>query len=468
MREDLLHYVWRLLRFDQSSLRTTQGEPVEILRRGQLNPNAGPDFMNARLRIGETTWAGNVEMHLNSSEWLRHGHQHDRAYDNVLLHVVLDEDVPIYRPDGSRIPCLELRRRIPPRIFNTYLRLLHNEHWIPCQYHFYKATELTKNMFLDRVLIERLERKTEDISALLERNRNDWDNAFAQYLARYLAGPKNSEPAEELMRALPVKLFAKHADQPLAAEALVFGQSGLIPENIEEEFPQKLQKEYKFLAAKYELTPLRPERWKFLRMRPAGFPTVRLAQLAAVVRQHARPFHKVLNSKSVEELRALFEVLPHPYWHTHYRFGRESVEREKPLGRTTVDSLLVNVVAPFLWLYADRRGNDTERDRALQLLEALPAERNKIVRGWQALGQTPESAYRTQALLQLKKDYCDRNRCLDCAIGNTILTGRRPDAPVAEEPTPVYVHEQAVQGTNDPDLRNFGSLVKLRTNVAVR
>ena len=457
MREDLLHYVWRLLRFDQSSLLTTQGEPVEILRRGSLNPNAGPDFLNARLRIGETVWAGNVEMHLSSSEWLRHGHQHDRAYDTVLLHVVLDEDVPIYRPDGSRIPCVELRRRIPPRLFNTYLRLIHNEHWIPCQYHFYKASELTKNMFLDRILIERLERKTEEIGQLLIRNGNDWDNTFVQYLARYLAGPKNNEAAEELMRGLPVKLFAKHADQPLAAEALVFGQSGLLEDSSEEAFPRQLLQEYRFLAAKYRLTSLRPQRWKFLRMRPAGFPTVRLAQLAAILRQYPRPFHRVLAAGNPEELRSLFdEVRPLPYWNTHYRFGQESIECEKTIGRTTVDSLLINVVAPFLWHYADRRGNCHERDRALQLLEALPAENNKIIRGWKALGESPDSAYRSQSLLQLKKEYCDRNRCVDCAIGNTILSGRRPDRkelPIAEEPTPVYVRKETMQEA--PGVRTY-------------
>ena len=422
MKEDLLHYVWRLQRFDHAHLRTTLGESIDIIDRGTLNPDAGPDFLNAKLRIGDTLWAGNVEMHLASSDWTKHQHQHDRAYDNVILHVVLDEDMPIYHATGERIPCLEMRRRIAPKLYNTYLRLLDNEHWIPCQYHFYKATELTKNLFLDRLLVERLERKREDILRLLERNNYDWENSFFQFLARYLGGRINADAAERLARELDIKLFAKHGDQAYGIESLLFGQSGLLPEQSDEPYVARLIREYDFLRKKYNLIPADRSTWKFLRMRPAGFPTIRIAQLAALVRKQPRPVSTLLEFEALHDFRDLFQIELPEYWTTHYRFDRTSQERSKQLGRTTIDSLLINVVVPFLFLYDELRGNDRgEHRRSLRLLEQMPAENNKIIRGWRALGMEVDNAYRSQSLLQLKRAYCDRHRCLECSIGNAIL-----------------------------------------------
>ena len=422
MKEDLLHYVWRLQRYDQRELLTSAGQRIEIMDRGKLNPDAGPDFLNAKIRIGETIWAGNVEMHVRASEWLAHRHQDDRAYDNVILHVVIDEDVSIHRADGQPLPCLEMRRRIAPKLFNTYLRLVHNEHWIPCQYHFYKASDLTKSMFLDRLLVERLERKRDAILRLLNRNQNDWENAFFQFLTCYLVGRINADAGEELARTLPINYFAKHADQPLSVEAFLFGQSGLLPQEPDEAYPRELRREYQFLRAKYGLEPAPPERWKFLRMRPPGFPTVRLAQLAALLRKEPRPFARILGTENISDYYELFDVTPHEFWQTHYRFGRTSAARPKRIGRAMVERLIINVIAPFLFVYDELRGaGDAEHRRALRLLEALPPERNKIVRGWERLGMEPESAYRTQGLLQLKNEYCDHHRCLQCSIGNSIL-----------------------------------------------
>jgi len=423
MREDLLHYLWRTRRFEVTNLHTTQGEPLHILQPGTHNTNGGPDFTDARLRIGDTTWAGNVEMHLLASDWRRHGHQHDRAYDNVILHVVLEEDEPILRANGERIPCLEMRQRIPQKLAATYQKLLHNEHWIPCQHHFAAVPAMTKNLWLERLLVERLEHKTQAIAQALERNGNNWEETFYQMLARNFGLKTNAEPFELLARSTPLLTLTKHKNSLLQMEALLFGQSGLLEREFEDAYPNQLKQEYTFLQKKYNLTPLLGESWQFLRMRPASFPTIRIAQLATLLFQTNHLFSKMLAAADVVELENMFELKLSNYWLTHYVFDKESKRSPKQLGKSTIHLFIINTIAPFLFLYGKHRSEAHFQDRALALLEAVPAEKNRIIRQWQALGLAPNSAYQTQALLQLKNQYCDQKRCLDCAIGNAILKG---------------------------------------------
>lgn len=421
MREDFLHYLWRTKRLDARDLHTTEGESLEILHFGTYNPHSGPDFTNARLRIGDTIWAGNVEMHLCSSEWLVHGHQTDKAYDNVILHVVLEEDQVIARASGERIPCLEVKSLVPPKLSSTYLKLLHNEYWIPCQYHFFQVKEMTKNLWLERLLVERIEEKTNIISENLKCNNNNWEETFYQMLARNFGMKVNAEPFELLAKSTPLLTLLKHKNSLTQLEALLFGQAGLLESGFENDYPNQLKKEYNFLQKKYNLTPILGESWKFMRLRPASFPTIRVAQFATLIFQSNHLFSKMLAAKDIAELENMFELKLSNYWLTHYIFDKESKKSQKKLGKSAIHLLIINTIIPFLFLYGKLRSEDHYQDKALQLLEQLPPENNHIIENWHKLGMTPISASQTQALLQLKNQYCDSKRCLDCAIGNAIL-----------------------------------------------
>lgn len=421
MRESFLHFLWRWRRFDAQNLTTTDGQALEILHPGEWNDHAGPDFFNARLRIGDTTWAGNVEMHLRASEWLAHRHSDDAAYDNVVLHVVFEDDQPIARASGERIPCLELKGRIPAKILENYQRLEHERAWIPCQSFFKNIPDIVRLNWLDRLLVERLEQKTAAVAEMLAATENHWEEAFYRLLARNFGLKVNAEPFEALARSLPLLTLAKHKNDLKQVEALLFGQAGFLEETFKDEWPKALAQEYKFLKHKYDLAPMAASQWKFLRLRPANFPTVRLAQFAALVHQSAHLFSKILEAKNLRELENLFDVQPGDYWLTHFQFDKPSVKRPKHLGRDFVHLLIINAIAPFLFHYGKTREQEEFQKRALRLLEELPPEANAIVDGWADLGVSAKNAYQTQALIHLKTRYCDAKRCLECAIGNAIL-----------------------------------------------
>lgn len=422
MHESFLHFLWRWRRFNAQQLLSTEGQPIEILHPGEHNHHAGPDFFNARLRIGDTTWAGNVEIHLRASEWLAHRHSDDRAYDNVVLHVVLEEDQPVLRANGERIACLELRHRIPPKIWETYQRLEHEQAWIPCESFFPNTPDIVRLNWLDRVLVERLEQKTAAVAEMLAATGNHWEEAFYRVLARNFGLKVNAEPFEALARSLPLITLAKHKSSLAQVEALLFGQAGLLDEKFADAHPLELQREYRHLAHKYALVPLAASQWKFLRLRPANFPTVRIAQFAALVHQSAHLFSKILEANTLRELENLFEVQPGGYWRDHFQFDKPSVRRTKSLGRDFVHLLVINTIVPFLFFYGKEKSREELQKRAIRLLEELPPESNALVDGWATLLRSPaRNAYQTQALIHLKTRYCDAKRCLECGVGNAIL-----------------------------------------------
>ena len=431
MREDFLHFLWRTRRFDLSNLETTTGQSLEILDFGEYNRlNAGADFQNVKIKIDDLTWFGNVEMHLKSSDWLLHKHQNDAAYGTVILHVVYEEDVPIFyqnpnienKENGSLLPCLVLKNRIPEGIFQNYWSLLNNENWIPCQHHFYKVSEITKDLWLDRLLIERLERKTEAIATAFEQNNGDWEETFWQFVARYFGSKVNAEPMERLAHGLPHLVLAKHKNQLFQIEALLFGQSGLLETDFTDDYPKALKKEYLFLQKKHNLTaPVSKAAWKFSRMRPQSFPTIRLAQLAALVHKSSHLFSKIITPMPISDLKTFFEVEVSDYWHTHYMFDTLSVFSEKSFGKDAIDLLLINVVAPLLFFYGKMRKEETVKDRALELLDNLKPEKNALTEGYQKLGLEIKNAARSQSLIQLKTEYCDKKQCVNCAMGVAIL-----------------------------------------------
>ncbi len=421
MRENFLHYLWRTRRLSPTGLRSTEGESLEVLHPGTYNTHGGPDFTNARIRIGDTVWAGNVEMHLRASDWLAHGHHHNPAYDNVILHVVLEEDQLIVRPGGARIPCLEVAHLIPQDLKASYLKLLHSEHWIPCQPLISQVATATKTLWLERLLVDRLEQKTQHIAQALAHNRHNWEETFYQALARNFGLQINAEPFELLAKSMPLLTLAKHKNSLLQLEALLFGQAGLLTRDFQDEYPRQLQREYIHLQHKYKLTPLRGETWQFMRLRPANFPTIRIAQFATLIYQSNHLFSKMLAAADATELTHMFELKLSNYWRTHYIFDKESKSSDKKLGRSTVNLLIINTIAPFLFLYGKWHADARYQDKALTLLEKLPPESNHIIMQWRRIGISSASAYQTQALLQLKNQYCDQKRCLECAIGHAIL-----------------------------------------------
>jgi hypothetical protein len=422
MKEDLLHYVWRLQSYNNKQLRTTDGDSIQVIQPGYLNTNAGPDFLDARIRIGATLWAGNVEMHLKASDWLQHQHDSDPAYDNVILHVVLEEDRPIHRKDGQLLPCLEMKSRITQKLKAHYQRLISNERWISCHQQHERVSPITKSLWLGRMAIERMEEKAALITHHLEKNRGDWETTFYQFLSRSLGGKVNGIPMFMLAQQLPWQLLAKHKSSLFQLEALLFGQSGLLATSHQDDYPQRLQKEYQFLSKKYQLQPLPASCWKFLRLRPANFPTIRIAQLATLFQQTSSLFSKVLAASNRTELENIFKVKLSNYWWEHYTFDKLSARKHKALGKTSVQGILINTIIPFLFLYGKRNANDTLQDKALALLESIPPEKNAIIRKWQAEGLPAQNALQTQALLQLRNSYCLPKRCLECAIGSAILS----------------------------------------------
>lgn len=421
MKENFLHFLWRFGRFDHTDLVSTTGEKIDIIHPGELNGHAGPDFSNARLRIGGTQWAGNVEMHLKASEWSAHNHQNDDAYRNVILHVVMEEDQPVLRKDGSRIPCLEMKKRVPANLLGTYQKILHNAYWIPCQHQFAAVPAMTKNLWLDRLLVERLERKTEFIKAVLRENKADWEETFYQFTARNFGLKINVEPFELLARSLPQQFLARHKDNLLQIEAMVFGQAGMLEKEFTEDYPNQLKQEYLFLKAKFNLSPMNEVMWKFLRLHPGNFPTVRLAQFARLIYRSVHLFSKILEVENLKEIEELFSVKLDGYWFTHYTFGKESEKRNKSFGKQAIHLLTINTIVPFLFLYGNEIKEDNFKEKAFRLLEEIKPEKNTIIKGWETLGMVAESAYQTQALLQLKNEYCDQRRCLECAVGGAIL-----------------------------------------------
>lgn len=432
MLEDFLHYCWRMRRLDLRDMQTTEGEPITLIYPGTLNTDAGPDFFNIKVQIRDTLWAGNMEMHIHASDWYAHKHDQDLAYNNVVLHVVYQEDKPIYRRNGERIPCLELKNRIPLGIAAAYQRLIAQEDWIPCASQFQVSSDITRRLWLDRLMIERLEMKCQRLTEDLGKNNGNWEALFYQKLLRHFGGKINNNAFETLARILPLTLLRKYKNQLFQVEALLFGQAGLLDKPFKEDYPSRLRKEYLHLAHKHQLQPMNPAGWKFARTRPSNFPTIRIAQIARLIHQTDHLFSKALAAKNITELEAIFDLSISHYWKNHYRFDKTSIQRDKRLGKVLIHSIAINTIIPMLFFYGRQKGRDRYEERAVQILEMIPAESNTIISAWEALGMPAESAYHTQALLQLKKYHCDLQTCLNCPIGAAILNKKSDEVQEVE------------------------------------
>lgn len=420
MKESILHYIWQQKLFVSSDMMTTDGEQIEVIDVGKLNIDAGPDFFNAKIKIGNTLWAGNVEIHLQSSDWFKHNHQDNKAYDSVILHIVKKSDAEVYRTDGEKIPQVELN--FSKQIETDYIQLISEQKWIPCADKIKFVPEIFIQSWKNTLLVERLEQKMEAIVNLLNANNQHWEEAFYITLARNFGFGTNSQAFEQLAKATPLSALGKHKNNLFQLEAILFGQSGLLDNSFKDEYVEKLKKEYEFLAAKFDLKPLKASQWKLLRLRPDNFPHVRIAQFAALIHSSSKLFSKVLEKPELDYLNKVFDLKPSEYWQTHYTFASESTKKSKSLGQQSKNILYINTVIPFLFCYESQKGNQEMKDKALELLEAIPEERNSIITGWKSLGLTVKTAYDSQALLQLKKNYCDDKKCLRCRIGHKVLT----------------------------------------------
>ena len=420
--EDFLHFIWQFKLFTTQQFFTTQGEQVTILQTGILNKNAGPDFAKAKLLIANTTWVGNVEIHLKSSDWFLHQHHVDKAYDNVILHVVYEDDKPIYRSDKTGVPTLVLKNLFSTQLLLNYQQLIANTNDFSCQKQIANVDEFVIQHFLSGVLVERLVDKSEEVYEVLAHLKNDWDETFYHLMAKSFGFKVNAVPMQLLAQALPQHLFAKHKDNPLQIEALIFGQAGFLNQEFKEAYPISLKREYLFLQQKYGLVPLEVSVWKFLRMRPQNFPTLRLAQFAALIVCSNHLFAKVLAVDDLKSLQKMFEKLPvHPFWINHYHFHKQTSSVTVQLGKKSIENLLINTLSVVFFAYGRSLAQQKFIDKALTLLENLPAEKNVIVEQFTKADVKIQSAFYSQAILHLKKNYCNEKKCLNCGVGIKIL-----------------------------------------------
>lgn len=420
--EDLLHFIWKFRLFKIQQLKTTCAEQLEIIRPGLHNQNAGPDFENAKIKIGDTLWVGNVEIHVNSSDWYRHQHQKDMAYDNVILHVVAKHDQEILRSDGTTIAVLEIEDLISEEIKRNYFLLMTGINWIPCEKKINEVEQFHIKKCLSRVLTERLEEKTEQVQELLKEFKGSWDDAFYITIARNFGFKTNALPFEMLARSLPQSLLAKYKNRPTQIEALIFGQAGFLNTGFKDQYPKQLKQEYQFLRKKHGLKPIDKYLWKYMRLRPSNFPTLRLAQFSTLIVKSNHLLSKILDEKDIPTISKMFNQLqPALYWQNHYRFEQISQQHSASLGKDAVDNIMINTVAVFLFAYGLKTGTDDLYERGIKLLENLKPEKNAIVRRFDEIGVISDNAACTQALIQLKKSYCDQKKCLSCEIGYNFM-----------------------------------------------
>jgi len=423
MTEDFLQYIWQNRLYISDGNITTDDEPVENIHPGYLNSDAGPDFTDARVRIANTLWAGCVEIHLQSSDWERHGHHSDPAYNNVILHVVYRHDADTYNARNQKIPVMELH--FDARYYENYNRLAESKKQIACRDQLCCFDVFTLTTWLERLAIERLEKRSEEIKQVYNATGNSWEETFYRRLARNFGFSLNALPFEALAKSLPLNIILKHKNNLKQIEALLFGQAGMLAdETISDAYFVDLQKEYLYLQKKYNLSPIDRFLWKFLRLRPINFPTIRIAQFANLIYQNEHLFSKIIDTKSVDDVEKLFDLKASEYWDTHYVFGKESPKRKKPFGKTSFHTIVINTVVPFLFVYGKVRGIEDYCTLAINFLENAPPENNSILTQWEEIGVSNRDAFTSQSLLQLFNEYCRPKRCLHCVVGNKIVNSK--------------------------------------------
>lgn len=417
-----MQYVWKHRLWRSEDMVTNTGKKVRVVDPGLLNTDAGPDFFNAKIEIDGHMWVGNVEMHYRATDWKRHHHDSDKAYDSVILHVVTKDDAPVRRTNGELIPQLVLE--VSPQFNADYASLVGATIEVPCATKIKQVPHLTIVEWVEGLAFERLHGKVERIHQLLESFNGSWEDVCYVTLARNFGFGINNDAFERLARRTPLRLLGKHSDSVLQIEALLFGQAGMLDAQKPgmDSYYNQLCTEYAFLSNKFQLTPMEKESWKLFRIRPQNFPYRRIAMLAQFIEGGFRMMNRILEAEGEKEMRALFEVELSGYWTKHYTFGKPNERATATLSRSSIDIILINTVAPLLYAYGELTGSYEMTDKAIKLLEDLRAESNSIVSHFVAYGIDCPDALTSQALVQLKREYCDARKCIYCKIGHHLLS----------------------------------------------
>ncbi|MFZ1379588.1 MAG: DUF2851 family protein [Saprospiraceae bacterium] len=415
--ESLLQYIWKTKTLLKQSLQTTNGELIKILQPGILNTNQGPDFLMAKIIIDEVEWVGNIEIHVKSSQWIAHRHSDDEAYNNVILHVVLENDAEIHR----NIPCLELRDLIDQHLLTQYQLLTESITQIPCQNMISNVPQIIVFSQFDQMMAQRLDSKVSKLSKELQELQHNWEALFYLKLASYLVTPVNTDAMNELTRKVPYSLLLKLSQNLTELESVLFGTAGFLQES-DEDYAKDLMKQFHYQKNKWGLVEMKVVQWKFLRMRPSHFPTLRIAQIAAFYAHHRQAFQKIIECEKVTQVFALFHIESSEYWRTHFSFGSAMHKAQKTsIGKSTFDILMINVIAPFLYLYAEIQHDEAYRVKSDIWLKEIKAESNRYTKIWNNVGIQANNAGESQAMIEQFTKLCSLNKCLECKIGDKVL-----------------------------------------------
>jgi len=423
MQEDFLQFIWKHQYFNRESLKTTNDEDINIFNQGIHNFDAGPDFIEGRLTVGELTWTGHIEIHRRSSEWKQHGHHLDSAYNNVVLHVVWDDNEKILRQDGTPIPTLELKDRVDKDLVHRYYNLIGGGEDIVCSSKIGKVDHIVKVGMIEKALISRISKKALAIQDIVDSCSGDWDQAAYRLLVMNFGFKTNKDAFHQLSRVVPLKVLLKNSDRTFRVEALLFGQAGFLAGRSSDQYQMDLKNEFIYLKHKYSLKDnvLNLAIWKFGRLRPPNFPPNRIAQLSALIHSMKNIFSVMISTDSIQILRQLMAASPGDYWQTHYRFGEETKPKTSQLGKASIDVLIINTAIPLLAAYAKYTGDQIYMERAISLIQMIAPESNKITRAWKSVGLEAISSADSQGMIELFNSYCLKKKCLSCNIGTSLL-----------------------------------------------
>ena len=425
--EKLLHYIWLHQYYQNNNLFTDEGDSLMVIKKGYYNTNQGPDFLDASVRINDVLLAGNIEIHINSSDWKLHQHQTDANYNNIILHIVWINDTEITNLNGQYIPQLTISNLVPKWLLDRYLQLMNAPDDLPCSAFLPYIKSIIWTSWKVRLTIERMEEKTNKILALYKESNNHWEEVLWWMIAYNFGLKLNADVFLQVAKSIPVNILGKHKNQLFQIEALLMGQSNLFQENkniINDEYYLNLFREHEYLSKKYGLQPIaiKPV---FLRMRPPGFPTIRIAQLSMLIKQSSHLFSTIKELKDLDKVKEILHVKTSSYWNNHYVFGKESIDREKYTGETLIINIIINTIIPILFAFGKLHKDETIKERMIQWLIQLTPENNAVLTGWVKEGISNDSAFDSQGLLQLSKHYCKQKRCMECAIGNAIITSAK-------------------------------------------
>lgn len=420
MKEDFIHYIWLYKKFNFSNLTTQQGEQLTIIHSGNYLQNSGPDFFNAQLIIENQKWAGNIEIHIKSSDWYLHHHEKDDNYNNVILHVVWEHDAPIFRKDNSEIPVLELKNYVDFEELHRYQNLIAPKSWIYCERQIKDVSRFVFSNWMERLFLERLERKSLAIHEMLKETENDWEEVLFCMLAKNFGLNTNGESFLKIAKSISFAIIRKESLDVSYLEALLFGQAHLLPIHSEDNYTKELQSWYDYLVLKYKIKMIPAEPIQFFKHRPDNFPTIRLAQLCMLYHLHRNLFSKIIDVQSIDALYKLFEVSVSPYWKTHYTFEKVSPKKDKILSKSFIDLIIINTIVPIKFAYNISQGKE-DSEKLIELVSQLSSEKNTIIDKFVSFGIKSETAFESQSLLQLKNEYCNQRKCLQCSIGLELI-----------------------------------------------